>query len=117
MIITFPCTGCGQKYQVSQELAGKKMKCRKCGALQTIPVPHATTAPVASQTEFAASPPARPRPAPSLRPAFDPFEHHEPTPAADPYDDVYGIEDAPLKRATVAEAEDLVLPRPGQPGR
>jgi WD40 repeat protein len=117
MSITFPCTECGQKYQVGQELAGKRMKCRKCGALQPIPVPRATTAPVAPQAEFAARPPARPRPTASPRPAFDPFERDGPAPAANPYDDVYGLGDAPLKRATVAQAEDLVPPRPGRSGR
>ncbi|MBI2477277.1 MAG: Hsp70 family protein [Planctomycetia bacterium] len=35
--IRFDCTGCGQKLQVTDEFAGKKIKCPNCGAAVLVP--------------------------------------------------------------------------------
>ena len=36
-MITFECTQCGQKYNVQDEYAGKKVRCKSCQAVNTIP--------------------------------------------------------------------------------
>jgi len=36
-LMEFPCRKCGHTFRVSQELAGKKGKCQKCGAVNVVP--------------------------------------------------------------------------------
>ena len=48
MTITFPCTQCGQTYQVDERLAGKTIKCRQCEAAVVIPSPSTSAAPDAA---------------------------------------------------------------------
>lgn len=38
--IVFPCPACGTKYSVGPHHAGKKTKCKKCGAPVTVPSPE-----------------------------------------------------------------------------
>jgi hypothetical protein len=40
MKITFPCTQCGHQYKVDGELAGKRIKCKRCGTVVSVPVPR-----------------------------------------------------------------------------
>ncbi len=41
MTISTSCPGCGTKYTLNDAMAGKKAKCKKCGAILTIPTPDA----------------------------------------------------------------------------
>lgn len=43
MSLSFPCTSCGRTYTVNDSLAGKKAKCKACGAEMRIPTPAAPT--------------------------------------------------------------------------
>src|SRR5687768_11464542 len=36
-MIKFSCAGCGQGFKVKPELAGKKVKCPKCGQVGVVP--------------------------------------------------------------------------------
>ncbi len=49
MAIIFSCQGCGQRYSVAEQLAGKKTTCKKCGTAITVPTPepavHDTSSP------------------------------------------------------------------------
>ena len=40
MSISFPCGGCGQRYDLADELAGKRFKCKKCGVPVAVPIPR-----------------------------------------------------------------------------
>ena len=44
MSIAFPCPGCGKKFAVGDEFAGKKGKCNQCGGVFVIPARTATKA-------------------------------------------------------------------------
>lgn len=41
-MIKFSCTQCGQSYRVSDEYAGKRVKCKGCGTSNTIPAVEKT---------------------------------------------------------------------------
>jgi len=56
-MISFNCTGCKQKLQVKDDLAGKKIKCPKCGQLAVVSSPILT---VAGQSNVQADPPLTP---------------------------------------------------------
>lgn len=43
MAIAFGCEKCGKRYQVNDDLAGKRGKCKQCGQVFTIPVPGRAT--------------------------------------------------------------------------
>lgn len=43
MAITFCCPGCGKQYQMPDETAGRKGKCKQCGTSLVIPVPTPDT--------------------------------------------------------------------------
>jgi hypothetical protein len=77
MSITFACESCGKSFTVDDKFAGKKGKCKQCGAVMAIP--EATAARAASR-------PVEREIAPSRRPA---------APAPPPTEDVYGFDDAP----------------------
>ena len=40
-MITFKCTQCGHEYNVQDEFAGKKARCKNCQTVNTIPAPAA----------------------------------------------------------------------------
>lgn len=78
MPITVDCSGCGKQYRVSDQAAGKRLRCRECGRDMIVPMPSAASdesdpfeALVAM--EQSASPPATPpsqrRPLIAQRPA------------------------------------------------
>ena len=69
MSICFPCGDCGQKYEVGDDLAGKKFSCRVCGAALSIPVPRRIPSAVAP-----ASPQPRPARPKSVSHKRNPFE-------------------------------------------
>ena len=54
MPIKFACPSCGKAYNVKDELAGKKAKCR-CGAVMPIPVP-AVSVPIENDPLFGDDP-------------------------------------------------------------
>ncbi len=39
-MIKFKCTSCAQSYRVSDEYAGKRVKCKSCNSVNTIPQPE-----------------------------------------------------------------------------
>jgi hypothetical protein len=57
MVIVLDCPGCGKRYEVDGSLAGKKSRCKQCGAVFPIPAPSARV------VEPARSPPPVPAPA------------------------------------------------------
>jgi hypothetical protein len=56
MSISFACEHCGKAFQVSDDLAGKKGKCKKCGGLFIIPGARVTARPAVAR----AAKPVRP---------------------------------------------------------
>lgn len=139
MSITFPCGECGQKYQVPQDLAGKRMKCRKCGSVQQIPTPRAQAPaarrPPSDESPFLdtapTTPPPRPKPnAAPAAPAFDPFAFDPPSSSnsrafasssrnaePNPYDDLYGLDDQASKPAgQIPDHDEDVIPSIGRTG-
>jgi len=38
-LINFKCSQCGQAYNVKDDFAGKKVRCKNCQAVNTIPSP------------------------------------------------------------------------------
>ncbi|MEO6807686.1 MAG: hypothetical protein ABI353_01050, partial [Isosphaeraceae bacterium] len=105
MSITFPCSQCGQRYQVDESLTGKRMKCKKCETVMKIPAsnPSAPTRPPLQTFGTAASPaPPPPKPA-ARRPA--------PPPPADRFtiddvEDPYGLDSAPLPSVAPKPMDD-----------
>jgi hypothetical protein len=65
MAIVLPCE-CGKQLRVSEELAGKKVRCPICQAILAVPANGADT-PQPRAVPAAPSPPDTPRPAPSVR--------------------------------------------------
>jgi HEAT repeat protein len=43
MVIVLNCPGCGKRFEVDGSLAGKKSRCKQCGAVFPIPTPGAKT--------------------------------------------------------------------------
>lgn len=39
-MIKFTCTKCGHSYRISDQYAGKRVKCKDCGTANTIPAPN-----------------------------------------------------------------------------
>lgn len=39
-MIKFKCTQCAQEYRVSDDYAGKKVRCKSCSTVNTIPEPE-----------------------------------------------------------------------------
>jgi hypothetical protein len=60
MMIAFTCAGCGQSFQAPEDLAGRRTRCKQCGAVTR--VPPLVLAPL----------PAAPLPAPSPAPEVKP---------------------------------------------
>ncbi|MGY8767011.1 MAG: hypothetical protein ACKVH8_01105, partial [Pirellulales bacterium] len=79
MPIAFKCNKCSSKYNVKDELAGKKTKCPKCSTILRIPTPGA-------KKPAAAKPPAPPK-------AADPFVDDDPLglglPSSEPGNDIF----------------------------
>ncbi len=43
-MIKFSCSNCSQAYRVSDEYAGKRVRCKGCNHINTIPQPETDTA-------------------------------------------------------------------------
>jgi hypothetical protein len=77
MSITFACENCGKYFTLDDKFAGKKGKCKQCGAVMAIPggvVARAESSP----SHMAVSPSRRP-----------------PAPTRPPRDDIYGLDEVP----------------------
>lgn len=67
MPIEVTCDGCGARFKAPDTAAGKKGKCKKCGAVITIPVPEPVGAPAEEDDMYDIAEPA-PAPAKPYRP-------------------------------------------------
>jgi hypothetical protein len=86
MSITFACDQCGKPFTLDDKFAGKKGRCKECGAIMQIPAPARSVRAV--DREIAPSRRAPERPAPAQA-------------------DVYGFEDEPLPpRSTVGVRDE-----------
>jgi WD40 repeat protein len=94
MAISFSCDQCRKRYEVDDSLAGKRIKCKGCGATLSIPGPR--SAPPGTRPAGASRPPSAPR-----RPK---------APADNPID-LFGLEDE--SPASGADAGEVLLPRAG----
>lgn len=56
-MITFTCPQCRKHFQVGDELAGKKGKCKSCGAIILVPAPQASVVAAPPQSRQAPPPP------------------------------------------------------------
>src|SRR5262249_7086312 len=68
------CSSCGHQYNVSDKLAGKKIKCRKCAAVFLVKgaepsAPSAAPKPVAATSKEVSAPPPPPKAARPKKPA------------------------------------------------
>ena len=80
MAISFQCESCSKKYQVADELAGKKAKCTQCGAIIRVPAPAAEEGPILvspvgvspADDTYAVAGEAQPPPMAQLLPAVRP---------------------------------------------
>jgi len=68
MPIEVTCDGCGARFKAPDAAAGKKGKCKKCGAVITIPVPEPVGAPAEEDDMYDIAEPA-PAPAKPYKPA------------------------------------------------
>ena len=48
------CQGCGKQYRVDDRYAGKKAKCKNCGASMTVPMPATPKEPTDDDFDFGA---------------------------------------------------------------
>jgi hypothetical protein len=51
-VLRFACPSCGRKYATKPEMAGKKIRCNRCGAGVRVPGGDATSVALSSQTEI-----------------------------------------------------------------
>jgi hypothetical protein len=106
MSITFACGHCGKVFTLDDKFAGKKGKCKDCGALMLIPSGDALV-PLDELEEREATPSSRGR-APSPRPEEPRRRPQAPAARpAEPKADVYGFDDDPLPpRSAVMKPEE-----------
>src|SRR5262249_32184523 len=57
MVIVINCPACGKRFEVAGSLAGRKSRCKQCGAVFPIPVPSAKPIETAPLTKPAGSGP------------------------------------------------------------
>jgi hypothetical protein len=60
-MIAFSCAGCGKSFEVQDDLAGRRSRCKRCGAVMRIPAPEPVGAPLAPLAAPVPSPEAVPR--------------------------------------------------------
>ncbi|MEW6741984.1 MAG: thioredoxin, partial [Planctomycetota bacterium] len=60
------CEACGSRYNIPETFAGKRAKCKNCGAIMTIP---AAEAPAPAAAEKPVAPKPKPPPAAAPKPA------------------------------------------------
>jgi hypothetical protein len=68
MPIDVTCDACGARFKAPDAAAGKRGKCKKCGAVITVPVPEPIGAPAAEDDMYDIAEPA-PAPAKPYKPA------------------------------------------------
>ncbi len=73
-MIEFACQSCGQKYQVNDDLAGRRVKCKACQAVVAIPTPASSYAKPASTDPYGFEDPRQ-----------DGYGLRDPEPNANPY--------------------------------
>lgn len=89
MSITFACESCGKSFTLDDKFAGKKGKCKQCGALMAIP--EATASRASSRSvERETAPPRRPA-----------------APSRPPIEDLYGLDEAPSATGLPAGVEEV----------
>src|SRR5687768_8001911 len=84
MPIPVTCDGCGARFKAPDAAAGKKGKCKKCGATIVVPAPAAVGAEAEDEMYdlAGATPPPMPPPAPPYNPTRPPASAASPTSAA-----------------------------------
>src|ERR1700744_320422 len=98
MSISFSCDSCGKSFTVDDKFAGKKGKCKQCGA--TMQIPNGAT----------------PQPAPSSAPASRGVDREispsrrTPGPPPAPKADLFGFDDEPAARRSAVVADDDIEP-------
>ncbi len=106
MSISFSCESCGKAFTVDDKFAGKKGKCKQCGATMEIPGgapsrPAATPPLISRGVEREVSPSRR-----------------APSPPSTPKADVFGLDEAPASRRLATAIDDdgdaLLPPRSGR---
>src|SRR5688572_12287535 len=55
-MIHFACAGCGRKFSVPREFAGRNATCKSCGSVVTVPAASSVAAPPAPSVPSAAAP-------------------------------------------------------------
>ncbi len=109
MSISFSCQSCGKRYQVDESLAGKRVKCKGCEEVLSIPKP-------ASASSGSSSSPGRPaaaKPAKARKPA-PVFPAKAPAAGSDPFadlDETYGFSSNPKGPGSDPEFEVEAIPR------
>jgi DNA-directed RNA polymerase subunit RPC12/RpoP len=73
MPIVMPCAQCGEKYELSDTLAGKKVRCKVCRAVFRVPVPSRPPSSVITTrpTRPPHAKPPQPEPKPDPNVLFD----------------------------------------------
>jgi hypothetical protein len=98
MSIRANCSDCGHEHNVSDELAGKKFRCKGCGEPVTVPAPRAVAAP--PRKPPAARPPVPPKPKPGVS-AAKPLRAVAKKP-----DDEFDFGDLPASQGEAIEDEE-----------
>src|SRR5688500_3781319 len=109
MSVTAVCTGCEKRFNAPDALAGKKVRCKHCGAAFRVPggPAEAASAPTTTTTRAAAAAPAkRPTPAAAAPRTAPPAKAVKPAPVDDQGE--YGLSDDDLG----LPAQDLAPARP-----
>src|SRR5438128_2336229 len=81
MSISITCAACGKQYVVNDALAGKKVRCKACGATVLV---AASAAPPASATERTRAPLGAPKPKTAAAPVKAAVQKAKPAPRAAP---------------------------------
>ena len=81
MPIDVTCDACGARFKAPDAAAGKKGKCKKCGAVIAVPVPAAVGAADEDTYDFAEPPPLPPQSVAPARP-YNPAPSAAPTAVA-----------------------------------
>ncbi len=81
-MLAFDCPGCGKHYELADDLAGKKSRCKNCGEVFRIPVVTAR-----AYEPGSGGPPAEPRPQWEREPVEDPVVMKSALPLRRDYDE------------------------------
>src|SRR6187402_241707 len=89
MSIVYQCAGCQKRFKVADTSAGKRVKCKECGAIGMVPAGAPAGASATGVAAMAGAPPRPPRAAPGAMPPPPPPPPPPPKRAAEepPADD------------------------------